>query len=186
MPVFALKTPARSHFAAIGSADTTWAQLVSWFPATAPLAMPNRIAMGVATWWDPLLAALLTVATIAGLVVVGGRVYTRAILHTGPTLSLGEAWRGEPILVSMGSLAHYMQEAASHGLRLDHFVHEGNGDLWMAALEAPRRHVSWVMIEERAEGGDQLAARAQSDASFLTGFVRAADGGGLVLYRRVP
>jgi hypothetical protein len=97
-------------FAAIGSADTTWAQLVSWFPATAPLAMPNRIAMGVATWWDPLLAALLTVATIAGLVVVGGRVYTRAILHTGPTLSLGEAWRGEPTapqaeMVAIGSTA---------------------------------------------------------------------------------
>ena len=81
-------------FAAIGSADTTWAQLVAWFPITAPLAMPNRIAMGAATWWDPVLAALLTVATIAALVVVGGRVYTRAILHTGATLSLGEAWRG--------------------------------------------------------------------------------------------
>ena len=83
-------------FAAIGSADTTWAQLVAWFPITAPLAMPNRIAMGAATWWDPVFAALLTVATIAGLVVLGGRVYTRAILHTGAALSLGEAWRGAP------------------------------------------------------------------------------------------
>jgi ABC-2 type transport system permease protein len=84
-------------FAAIGSADTTWAQLVSWFPITAPLAMPNRIAMGAATWWDPVVAALLTLATIAGLVVLGGRVYTRAILHTGATLSLGEAWRAAPV-----------------------------------------------------------------------------------------
>jgi ABC-2 type transport system permease protein len=84
-------------FAAIGSADTTWARLVAWFPITAPLAMPNRIAMGAATWWDPLVAALLAVATIAGLVVLGGRVYTRAILHTGATLTLGEAWRGAPL-----------------------------------------------------------------------------------------
>jgi ABC-2 type transport system permease protein len=83
-------------FAAIGSADTTWAQLVSWFPFTAPLAMPNRIAMGATSWWDPALASLLTVATIGGLVVLGGRVYTRAILHTGATLSLAEAWRGAP------------------------------------------------------------------------------------------
>jgi len=83
-------------FAAIGSAHTTWAQLVAWFPITAPLAMPNRIAMGAATWWDPVFAALLTVTTIAGLVFLGGRVYTRAILHTGATLSLGEAWRGAP------------------------------------------------------------------------------------------
>jgi ABC-2 type transport system permease protein len=83
-------------FAAIGSAETTWAQVVSWFPITAPLAMPNRIAMGVATWWDPLVAVLVALATIAGLVVLGGRVYTRAILHTGATLSLGDAWRGAP------------------------------------------------------------------------------------------
>ena len=108
------------------------------------------------------------------------------LARTAVSRRLDQDYDGQPILASMGSLAHYMQEASSHGLRLDHFVHEGNGDLWMAALEAPRRHVSWVMIEERAEGGDQLAARAQSDASFLTGFVRAADGGGLVLYRRVP
>jgi ABC-2 type transport system permease protein len=84
-------------FAAIGSADTTWARLVSWFPLTAPLAMPNRIAMGAATWWDPVAAALLALTTIAGLVVLGGRVYTRAILHTQATLTLGEAWRGAPV-----------------------------------------------------------------------------------------
>lgn len=83
-------------FAAMGSAETTWAQLVSWFPITAPLAMPNRIAMGVANWWDPVIAVSLTLATIAGLVVLGGRIYTRAILHTGATLSLGDAWRGAP------------------------------------------------------------------------------------------
>jgi ABC-2 family transporter protein len=81
-------------FATIGSADTTWARLVSWFPLTAPLAMPNRIAMGAATWWDPVLAVVLTLAAIAGLVVLDGRVYTRAILHTGATLTLGDAWRG--------------------------------------------------------------------------------------------
>jgi ABC-2 type transport system permease protein len=83
-----------ASFAAFGNADATWAQMVSWFPITAPLTMPNRIAMGVATWWDPVVAVLLTIATIAGLVVLGGRVYTRAILHTGATLRLAEAWRG--------------------------------------------------------------------------------------------
>jgi len=85
-------------FAAIGSAGTTWAQLVSWFPLTAPLAMPNRIAMGTAAWWDPIVAVFITIATIAALVVLGGRVYTRAILHTGALLSIGEAWRGAPVL----------------------------------------------------------------------------------------
>jgi ABC-2 type transport system permease protein len=81
-------------FAAIGSAETTWARIVAWIPVTAPLAMPNRIAMGVATWWDPVAAAAITIAAIAALVALGGRVYTHAILHTGATLKLGDAWRG--------------------------------------------------------------------------------------------
>jgi ABC-2 type transport system permease protein len=80
-------------FAAIGGVDTTWARLVSWFPLTAPLAMPSRIAMGAAAWWDPVVAMALPVGATAALVVLGGRVYTRAILHTGSTLTLGEAWR---------------------------------------------------------------------------------------------
>ena len=81
-------------FATFGSVDTTWARLVSWFPITAPLAMPFRVAMGAASWWDPVVAVLLALASIAGLVLLGGRVYTRAILHTGATLSIGDAWRG--------------------------------------------------------------------------------------------
>ena len=79
-------------FAAIGSPDTTWAHLVAWFPASAPIAMPTRIAMGAASWWDPLFAVALTGAAIAGLVVFGGRVYAGAVLHSGPTLKLRDAW----------------------------------------------------------------------------------------------
>ena len=79
-------------FAAIGSPNTLWATLVSFFPATAPFAMPTRIAMGATAWWEPIGAAALTVITIAGLVEFGGRVYAGAILHNGPTLQLRDAW----------------------------------------------------------------------------------------------
>lgn len=81
-------------FAAVGSPDSAWAKAASWFPVTAPFAMPNRIAMGAAAWWEPFLAAVLALAAIAGLVVLGGRVYTHAILHTGGIVRLGDAWRG--------------------------------------------------------------------------------------------
>ena len=91
---------------------------------------------------------------------------------------------GSPILASMGSLGHYMQETASIGLSLRQFVHEGNGDLWAGALERPRSHVRWILIEELAEGGDVLAVRAKREKSFLDGFVRVAEGGGVALYRR--
>jgi hypothetical protein len=93
---------------------------------------------------------------------------------------------GRPILASMGSLGHYMQETSAAGLPLATFLHEGNGDLFAAAAAAPIRYVRWVLIEERAEGGDMLAARARADAAFLSGFTRVAEGGGLVLYHRPP
>ena len=79
-------------FAAIGSPDTTWARVIAWLPLTAPIAMPARIAMGAATWWEPMLAAMLTLGAIAGLVVFGGRVYAAAVLHNGPMLKLREVW----------------------------------------------------------------------------------------------
>jgi hypothetical protein len=97
--------------------------------------------------------------------------------------TLAAAHDGQPILASMGSLAHYMQEASAYGFDLADFVHEGNGLLWTFAVSAPRRHVAWVLIEEHAEGGDALAARARGDAEWLSGFTRIADGGGLALYR---
>jgi hypothetical protein len=61
------------------------------------MAMPNRIAMGAAAWWEPL-AAALTIAVIAVLVRFAGRVYSHAILHGGPTLKLRDAWRGTTAL----------------------------------------------------------------------------------------
>jgi ABC-2 type transport system permease protein len=83
-------------FAAIGSPDTAWAKAVSFFPATAPLAMPNRIAMGATTWWEPVLAVAVTLVAIAALVQFGGRVYSGGVLHSGPTLKLRDAWHRTP------------------------------------------------------------------------------------------
>ena len=91
---------------------------------------------------------------------------------------------GSPILASMGSLAHYMHEASRAGLFLERFLHEGNGDLWADALRSPRRSVRWMLIEQRAEGGDALFARSRDDVTFLSGFERVIEAGGLVLYER--
>jgi ABC-2 type transport system permease protein len=73
--------------------DSGWSWLVSLFPATAPFGMPGRIALGATAWWEPLLAVTLTCAAIAGLVAYGGRVYTNAVLRSGRTLHLRDAWR---------------------------------------------------------------------------------------------
>jgi len=99
------------------------------------------------------------------------------------TRYLAASYDGTPILASMDSLGHYMQETSAIGLGVRNFVHEGNGDLWFDAIASPRRHVQWVLIEELAEGGDQLAQRARRDPDFLSGFTRVSEGGGAALYK---
>jgi hypothetical protein len=93
-------------------------------------------------------------------------------------------WDGETIMASMGSLAHFMQELSHDGFRVRDFLHEGNGDIWLSALEYPDAHVEWVLVEEQAEGGDMLAQRARSRPAYLAGYARVAEGGGVALYRR--
>jgi hypothetical protein len=100
------------------------------------------------------------------------------------TACLGAPRAGEKIMASMGSLGHYMQEAAAAGYRLRDFLHEGNGDIWLAAIERPRPFADWILIEEKAEGGDMLARIAREHPRFLDGYSRVCEGAGMVLYRR--
>ena len=100
------------------------------------------------------------------------------------TACLGEPRSGKKIMASMGSLGHYMQEASRSGFLVRDFLHEGNGDIWLAALAAPRPFVEWVMIEEKAEGGDMLARIARERPSFLEGYSRVCEAAGLALYKR--
>ena len=100
------------------------------------------------------------------------------------TACLGRPGSGEKIMASMGSLGHYMQEASAEGFAIRDFLHEGNGDIWLASLESPRPFAAWVLIEEKAEGGDMLARIARERPSFLEGYERTCEGAGLALYRR--
>ena len=105
-------------------------------------------------------------------------------LREAVTSCITQPLHGEKIMASMGSLGHYMQEAAQSGLTIRDFLHEGNGDIWLAALEQPRPFAAWMLIEEKAEGGDMLARRAREHPEFLTGYARVCEGAGLALYRR--
>ena len=100
------------------------------------------------------------------------------------TAALAARWDGTPVLASMGSLAHYMQQMSRDGFSLRDFVHEGNGELWHRAQATPAVYVRWILIEESAEGGDVLAHRARESDEFLSGFTRVMDGGGVALYHR--
>jgi hypothetical protein len=100
------------------------------------------------------------------------------------TRCLRVSYDGETIMASMGSLGHYMQEAANSGFAVRDFLHEGNGDIWLAALDGPRPYAGWLLIEEKAEGGDMLARIARANPAFLDGYDRVCAGAGLALYRR--
>jgi hypothetical protein len=100
------------------------------------------------------------------------------------TNCLRARYRGESIMASMGSLGHYMQETSRDGFDLRDFLHEGNGDIWLAALEQPRHYAGWLLIEEKAEGGDMLAKRAREHPDFLSGYSRVCEGAGVALYER--
>jgi len=101
------------------------------------------------------------------------------------TACITQPLRGDKIMASMGSLGHYMQEASASGLEIRDFLHEGNGDIWLAALEDPRPFAAWLLIEEKAQGGDMLAKRSREKPEFLRGYERVREGAGLALYKRV-
>jgi hypothetical protein len=107
-----------------------------------------------------------------------------AVVRQAVTECLSPARNGQAVMASMGSLGHYMQELSQAGFDIRDFLHEGNGDIWLAALEGARPYAGWVLIEEKAEGGDMLAARARENPRFLSGFSRVCEGAGVALYRR--
>jgi hypothetical protein len=100
------------------------------------------------------------------------------------TACVRASYDGDTIMASMESLGHYMQEMARDGFAIRNFLHEGNGDIWLAALGGPRRYAEWVLIEEKAEGGDMLAKMARENPAFLAGYARVCEGAGVALYRR--
>ncbi len=107
-------------------------------------------------------------------------------VRAGVTACLDGPDSGGKIMASMGSLGHYMQETSGRGYAIRNFLHEGNGDIWLAALDDPRPFAEWVLIEEKAEGGDMLARLARVQPAFLGGYSRVCEGAGLALYRRKP
>lgn len=71
----------------------TLVTMLSLVPFFAPILMPILISLGAADGWQVALAAALTVATIAALAAVGGRIYRNSVLRTGSRVRLGEALR---------------------------------------------------------------------------------------------
>ncbi len=153
---------------------------------------------GIGLLWRPVrpvVAALLVAASLmqahpldrdAPLIKESQRDASNKAGRAAVTAYLVQHYDGGTIMMSMGSLGHYMHDLSAQGFRIRDFLHEGNGDIWALALTRPRTVVRWIAIEEKAEGGDALYQEARRHPRFLEGFERIAEGGGVALYRAQP
>lgn len=73
--------------------DGLLANVLTVFPLTAPLVLPARSALVGVPLWEHAVAVALVLATIYVLVRFAGRIYAHGLLHAGPRLGLGAAWR---------------------------------------------------------------------------------------------
>ena len=86
-----------SYFATIFVAQSdpsgTVATVLTFFPPSAPFVVPLRIALDAIAPVEIVLSLALTVAFIFVLFVLGGRIYSGAVLQTGGRMKLRDAWR---------------------------------------------------------------------------------------------
>ncbi|GAA2248137.1 ABC transporter permease [Rarobacter faecitabidus] len=77
------------------STNETVMAIASYVPFSAPVAMPVRVFMGTAAWWEP----LISLAVLAGSAWVGialaAAVYSRTVLRTGARVKLKDALTAE-------------------------------------------------------------------------------------------
>ncbi len=99
------------------------------------------------------------------------------------TACLMREYRGERILASMGSLAHYMQELSHAGINIRDFVHEGTLPYWQEAIEAPRDVSDGFWSRSAPRAATCWPARARASSAFTTGFTRVCADGGVALYK---
>lgn len=77
----------------ITNPQSTAATISGLVPLSAPMVQPLRLATGVAPVWEPVVAAVLTLATVVVLVPIAARLYAGGVLHTRTRVSLRRAWR---------------------------------------------------------------------------------------------
>ena len=152
-------------------------------------------AAGLAVLWRPLrvvgavaVVALAAIATPpldrqAPLVLEAQRDAANMEGRRAVTRYLRDHYDGRAIMMSMGSLGHYMHDLAQEGFDIRDFVHEGTTYVWDVALLDPTDFAGWIIVEEHAEGGDALFVQGRRNPRFLRHFVRVAEGGNAALYR---
>ena len=83
-----------AFFWVVANPDNPIGVFLSILPPFAPILMPARIATGNAEAWQVVLAAVLAIASIAGLNTLAARIYANSVLRIGTRVPILEAWQG--------------------------------------------------------------------------------------------
>jgi ABC-2 type transport system permease protein len=70
-----------------------WREIASFVPVLSTLLMPIRILENDVSWWEPALALVLVAVFCALTILLGSRLYQRALLHTSGSLTWRRALR---------------------------------------------------------------------------------------------
>ncbi|MDQ1129778.1 ABC transporter permease [Microbacterium sp. SORGH_AS_0888] len=65
--------------------------IMSYVPFSAPVAMPLRLYLGEAAWWEPVLSLVVLALTCVAAIWVGARIYSGSLLRMGARVRLLEA-----------------------------------------------------------------------------------------------
>ena len=80
-------------FASLVNPDSAASRVFSFIPPLAPMAMLPRAAEGHVAAWEVPVSVILVLVFTYGLVRLAGRIYSGAIVRTGPRVKLRDAWR---------------------------------------------------------------------------------------------
>lgn len=81
------------YLVSLSTTENTVGQVLSLVPVSSPLAMPARIAIGVAEPWEIAVSLALLVVSVVLAALLAAEVYARAIVRTGRRLKLTEVLR---------------------------------------------------------------------------------------------
>ncbi|MGC4085762.1 MAG: hypothetical protein QM736_27460 [Vicinamibacterales bacterium] len=186
----------------LGTAAVPWSAFVDGHPYRirymVPLIAAQAVCAGVAAGrWRrgrTLLVATLAIVALwelhpmnekAAMVAEAQWDRPNAAARRAVTRCLADGYAGGSVMASMGSLGHYMQDLSKAGFSNPRFPsrRERRHLAQCAPLAATVR--GWILIEEKAEGGDMLAQIARERPAFLDGYSRRCEGAGVALYERV-
>ena len=68
-------------------------KIASYVPVVSSVAMPKRLALGEAQWWEALLALGLAVVAALAVTHLATKLYSRSVMHTGGRLTYRQALR---------------------------------------------------------------------------------------------